>query len=75
MYAFDSWICPMVKALISYKIIRSYCYIYEVLLRSTLLIKSVFIFHVEGPKCNALTQLMNSMVLYLATADLCHFIS
>ena len=59
MYAFDSWIFPMVKALIDYGIIK-------------VLLQHILLFYVEGPNCFALTQLMNVIDFQFTTVDLCH---
>ena len=36
-------------------------------------IQIIYMFYVEGPKCYALTQLLRSTDLHLATVDLCYF--
>lgn len=63
----------MVKALISYRIIKSYCCISEGFVEFNIFNQTFFIFHVEGLDCFALTQLMRFTDLHPATVDLCYF--
>ena len=66
----------MIKELIIYKIIKSYCCILEVMLKFNIINQMCFTLScLSGHKSLTLTQLMNIINLHLATVDLCDFMS